>query len=67
MFYQIQKESKATIILVMLLLKMEVEDKVAFLILISQNTFQIFLRIFLERALVEDEEEEEEQTIEVQT
>jgi hypothetical protein len=44
---------------------MEAEVKEVFLILISQNTFQIFLRIFLEKVLVEDVEEEEERTIEV--
>ena len=66
MFCQTPRENKTMIILVMLLLKMEEGDKEDFPILIFLNTFQIFLKIFLEKDLVEDVEEEEEQIIEVQ-
>ena len=58
------EENKAMIILDMLHLKMEVEDKEVFLTLISLNTFQIYLKIFLEKVLVVVAEEEEEQIIE---
>ena len=67
MFFQILRENKAMIILVMLPLKMEEEDKEVFLILIFLNTFQIYLKIFLEKVLAEVEEEEEGLTIEALT
>ena len=66
-FSQTQNENKIMIILDTLRLKMEEEDKEDFLISISQNTFQIFLRIFLEKVLGVEVEEEEEQIIEVLT
>jgi hypothetical protein len=45
------------ITLVMLLLKMVVEDKVVVLVVLVEQIFQIFLRIFLEiLEVVEDQE-----------
>ena len=67
MFSQIRRENKAMTILDMLRLKMEEEDKGVFLILIFLNTSQIYLKIFLEKVLVEVEEEEEGLTIEALT
>ena len=61
------KKKKTTIILDMLLLKVEVEDKVVALVVLVGLTFQIFLKIFLE-TLEEavDQEATEAQIIEDQ-
>ena len=52
MFFQIQNENKATIILVMQHLKMVAEEEVDLEILIFLVLFQIYLKIFLEKVLV---------------
>ncbi len=41
----------------MLLLKVEVEDKVVALVVLVELTFQIFLKIFLETLGVEEDQE----------
>jgi hypothetical protein len=52
----------------MLLLKVAVEDKVVVLVVLEEQIFQIFLRIFLEiLAVEEDQEILEALTIEAQT
>ena len=59
---QIKKKNKTMIILAMLLLKVEVvEDKVVVLV---ELIFQIFLKIFLEILVVDNQEEGEKLTIE---
>ena len=63
----IKKKNRTTIISDMLPLKMEEEGKEVFQILIFLNTFQIYLKIFLEKVLAEVEEEEEGLTIEALT
>jgi hypothetical protein len=66
-FFQIKKKNKIMITLVMLLLKMVVEDKVVVLVVLVEQIFQIFLKIFLEiLVVVEDQEEIEALIIEVQ-
>ena len=65
MYFQIKRENKVTIILDMLLLKMEVEDRVDLEILIFQDLFQIFLKTFLVTFQEEEEEVEKIQTSEV--
>ena len=50
-------KNKTTIILDMLLLKAEVEDKVVALVVLVELTFQIFLKIFLEILEVEEDQE----------
>ena len=61
-----EKENKITIILDILLLKMVGVEEEDLVILISQAIFQIFLRIFLVKVLVEVEGQGD-QTIEAQT
>ena len=56
-FFLIKKKNKTTIILDMLLLKVEVEDKVVALVVLVELTFQIFLKIFLEILEVEEDQE----------
>ena len=63
MFFQIVSVNKATIILVMLHLKMEQAEEVVLETLISQIIFLIFLKIFLVILVVEAEEEEAENQI----
>ena len=53
MYYPIQRENKIMIILVMQLLKMGVVEEVVSEILIFQIISLIFLKTFLEKALVE--------------
>ena len=65
MYFQIKRENKVMIILDMLHLKMEVEDKVDLEILIFQDLFQIFLKTFLVTFQEEEEEVEKIQTSEV--
>ena len=65
MYFQIKRENKITIILDMLLLKMEAEDKVDLEILIFQDPFQIFLKIFLVTFQEEEVEVEKIQISEV--
>ena len=61
-FYQIKKKNKTMIILAMLHLKVEVvEDKVVVLVGLI---FQIFLKIFLEILVVDNQGGEEKPTIE---
>ena len=55
MFFQIKRENKITIILVMQLLKMAGVEEVDLEILIFQDLFQIFLKIFLVKVLVVEE------------
>ena len=62
-FFQTKRESKTTTTLDMLLLKMEVVEEEDLETLISQVIFQIYLKIFLVRVLVEVEDQEN-QTIE---
>ena len=66
-FSQIKKRNKITIILVMLPLKMEVEDKVVVLVVLVEQTFQIFLKIFLVILVVGEDQEIEARIIEAQT
>ena len=61
---EIQKESKTTIILDMLHLKMVVVERVDLEILIFQDRSQIYLKIFLAKVSVEEEEEQEDLIIE---
>ena len=56
-YFQIKKKNKITIILGTLLLKEVVEDRVVVLVVLVEQTFQIFLRIFLE--ILEAEEDQE--------
>ena len=56
MYFQIKRENKVMIILVMQLLKMEVQDKEDLEILIFQDLFQIFLKTFLVTFQEEGEE-----------
>ena len=60
-FSLILKENKITIILVTQLLKTEELEEVVLVILIFQEVFQIYLRIFLEKDLVEVAEDLESQ------
>ena len=64
-FYQTLRENRTTIILVMPLLKMEVVEEEDLEILISLVTFQIYLKIFLEKVLEVEEEDLEDLIIEV--
>ena len=57
-FFRTQRESKITIILGTLRLKMVEEVEGGLVTLIFQVTFLIFLRIFLEKDLVEEEDHE---------
>ena len=66
MFYQTQKENKIMIILDMLPLKMVEEGKVDFLTSTFSEHFSDIFEDFLEKDLVVEAEEGEEQTIEVQ-
>ena len=54
------------ITLVMQPLKMEVEDKVVVLVVLVEQIFQIFLKIFLVILAVEEDQEVEVQITEVQ-
>ena len=63
MYFPIQKENKIMIILVMLLLKMEVVEEADLEILTFQIISLIFLKIFLEKAL-EEAVDQEDQIIE---
>ena len=65
-FSQIKKKNKIMITLVMQPLKMVVEDKVVVLEDLVEQIFQIFLKIFLEILVVEEDQEIEAQIIEVQ-
>ena len=56
-YFQIKKKNKITIILGTLLLKEVVEDRVVVLVVLVEQTFQIFLRIFLEILEVEEDQE----------
>ena len=65
-FFQIKKRNKTMITSVMQHLKMVVEDKVVALVVLVEQIFQIFLRIFLEILVVVDDQEIEALIIEVQ-
>ena len=65
-FCQIKKKNKIMITLVMQPLKMEVEDKVVVLVVLVEQIFQIFLRIFLVILAVEGDQEPEAQITEAQ-
>ena len=56
-FSQIKKKNKIMIILVMPRLKMGVEDKVVVLVVLVEQIFQIFLKIFLEILVVVGDQE----------
>ena len=56
-FFRIKKKNKITIILGTLLLKEVVEDRVVVLVVLVEQIFQIFLRIFLEILEVEEDQE----------
>ena len=60
--FLIKKKNKTMIILVMLRLKAVVVDKVEALVVLEGQIFQIFLKIFLE-ILVEEEDQEIEAPI----
>ena len=60
------RENKTMTILDMQHLKMLEVGEVVLVILISQVIFQISLKIFLEKDLVEEEEDQESQAIEDQ-
>ena len=61
-FFLMQRKNKTTIILAMLLLRVEVaEDKEEVL---AERIFQIFLKIFLEILAVDNQGEGEKRTIE---
>ena len=62
-----KEKNKTTITLVMQLLKMVVVDQVEVLVVLVEQTFQIFLKISLEILVVEEDQETEGQIIEVQT
>ena len=66
-FSQIKKRNKITIISVMLPLKMVVEDKVVALEVLVEQTFQIFLKIFLVILVVGEDQEIKALIIEAQT
>ena len=65
-FFQIKKKNKTTITLDMQLLKMVAADQVVVLVVLVEQIFQIFLKIFLVILAVEEEVIEEIQIIEVQ-
>ena len=66
-YFRTKIRNKTTITLGMPLLKMEVEDQVVVLVVLVEQIFQIFLKIFLETLVVEVEEiQEEAQITEVQ-
>ena len=66
-YFLIKKKNKTTITLVMLLLRMEVEDLVEDLVVLVVQIFQIFLRTSLEILVVVEDPEAEELIIEAQT
>ena len=66
-YFQIKRKNKIMITLVMLHLKMVVEDQVEVLVVLVEQTFQIFLRISLEILVVGEDQETEGQIIEVRT
>ena len=66
-YFLIKKKNKTTITLVMLLLKMEVEDLVEDLVVLVEQIFQIFLRTSLGILVVVEDPEAEELIIEAQT
>ena len=65
-FSQIKKKNRIMTTLVMQPLKMEVEDKVVVLVVLVEQIFQIFLKIFLEILVVEEGQEIEAQITEAQ-
>ena len=65
-YFQTKKKNKITTTLVMLHLKMVVEDQVEALVVLVEQIFQIFLRIFLEILVEEEDPEIEELTTEDQ-
>ena len=65
-FFQTKKKSKTMIILGMQPSKMVVEDKVVVLVVLVEQIFQIFLKIFLEILEVEEDQETEAQITEAQ-
>ena len=56
-YFQIKKKNKIMIILGTLLLKEVVEGRVEVLVVLVEQTFQIFLKIFLEILEVEEDQE----------
>ena len=66
-YFQTRKKNKTMTILVMLHLKMVVEDQVEVLVVLVEQIFQIFLKIFLEILVVAEDQETENQITEVQT
>ena len=67
MFYLILRENRTMIISVTQLLKMVVEEEVVLETLIFQIISQIYLRIFLVKALVVEEDQQEDLITEVLT
>jgi hypothetical protein len=65
-YFQTKKKNKTTTTLDMQLLKMVAADQVVVLVVLVEQIFQIFLRIFLEILEVEEGQETEDRIIEVQ-
>ena len=65
-YFQTRRKNKITIILDMLRLKTVVADQVEVLVVLVDQIFQIFLRIFLEILEVEGDQETEDLIIEDQ-
>ena len=66
-YFQTKRKNKTTITLVMQLLKMVVADQVEVLVVLVEQTFQIFLRISLEILVEVEDQEVENQITEVLT
>ena len=65
-YFQTKRKSKITITLDMQLLKMGAVDQVVALVVLVEQIFQIFLKIFLEILVVVEDQEIENQIIGVQ-
>ena len=66
-YFQIKKRNKIMITLDMQHLKMVVADLVEVLVVLVEQIFQIYLRIFLEISVEEEDQEVESLIIEVPT
>jgi len=65
-YFQTKKKNKTTTTLDMQLLKIVAADQVVVLVVLVEQIFQIFLRIFLEILEAEEGQETEDRIIEVQ-
>ena len=66
-YFQTKRKNKTTITLVMQLLKMVVADQVEVLVVLVEQTFQTYLKTFLEILVEVEDQEVENQIIEVLT